>query len=241
MNAVCNNAKPPKFAYRPIFRGTNFEKKACNAPLADKLAVAFSKIKPDDYILVSNDLNKEKSKILDIFTRISAPIRKLLFIKDNCFKEENLFFGCSLDIPNISTKPYLQNLDKTPKVVNMFDLVPHNCVRPLDFNDYIKIGTEWLEIKKNFDTDFNLEDYSSAFIKEYDFSKDLKDLQKFLIKKKFKKNQNFLLLLLADRTKISKFLREMFYIRSNTRKRSTTLCLIEGLFLQVRREQVKHC
>lgn len=176
MNPVGNNTKLPKFAYRPIFRGTNFEKKACNAPLADKLAVAFSKIKPDDYILVSNDLNKEKSKILDIFTQISAPIRKLLFIKDNCFKEENLFFGCSLDIPNISTKPYLQNLDKTPKVVNMFDLVPHNCVRPLDFNDYIKIGTEWLEIKKNFDTDFNLEDYSSAFIKEYDFSKDLKDL-----------------------------------------------------------------
>ena len=169
------NTELSNFAYRPIFRATDFVKKACEAPLADKLAVAFSKIKPNDYILVSNDLNKEKSKIFDYFTNISAPIRKLLFLKDKSLKNENLFFGCSFDAQTGITKPYLQNIDKTPKMVNMFDLVPPNYIKALDYDDRIIIGRKCLEIKESYDTDFNLEDYSSSFIKEYDFSDSLKN------------------------------------------------------------------
>ena len=170
------NMELPAFAYRPIFRAADFAKKACEASLADKLAVALAKLTPNDYLLVSNDLNREKSKLLNIFTSVSAPIRKLLFIKDNSLKDENLFFGCTFDMPTGTVKPYLQNLDQNIKIINMFDLVPPDCVRTISYDDRIKIGRKWLEIKENSDTDFNLENYSSSFIKEYDFSKKLKDM-----------------------------------------------------------------
>ena len=168
-----NNMTLPSYAYRPIFKaaGPDMVKKVMDTPLDDKLAVAFKKMQPLDRLFVAADMNKAADVIKQSIDSILLPVTRLLFLQVPKMRETVMFTS------DLSAKR-MWNLGKGAIIVDGFDFVQPDQVATIFNGQHVKMSGRWQEIKDEPETDFDLEQYSSMFLKIYDYDKEARQCLK---------------------------------------------------------------
>ncbi len=138
----------------------------------DKLAVAFSMIRPNELLVVSQ--NKEiLSRVLPpIADKISGAITKIQYMQEKGIQETLVF------VRNIMGNSFLFNVNNRPFVINGMEAVLPDDSVEIRVNDHIRLSGQWIEIKPESDADFELDKYTNLFIKTYENSSNLADIIK---------------------------------------------------------------
>lgn len=161
-------------SYRPIFKGDGVDivKKVMSAPFDDKFAVAKKIMQPMDGLLVAKNIKESEKYIKEFFNRRTAPISRFMYMQVPKIDETMWFIKApdsSMSMWNMGVKPIL---------IDGFEILESQACTILNDGEHVRLSGTWYEIKDKPETDFDLEQYESVFIKKFDFSEDAKKCTK---------------------------------------------------------------
>lgn len=161
-----NNTTLP-LAYKPIFKGgVDMAKKVMAAPFDDKFAVAQKLMQPYDVMLASKDLKKSEKYIKDFFNSRLSPVARFWHMQVPKIDETMLF------IKKPDSSMLMWNVGVKPILIDGFNILQTQNMTEINEGEHIRLTGKWYEIKEEPETDFDLEEYSSMFLKKFDFSED---------------------------------------------------------------------
>ena len=172
---IRENGTELPMAYRPIFKRGHGDiaKKIMAVPFDDKLAVARKLMKPYDVMLASKDLKKSESCIKDFFNSRISPVSCFWHMQVPKIDETLLF------IKNPDSSMKIWNVGSKPILIDGFYILLSQTMAEINEGEHIKLTGKWYEVKGEPDTDFDLEKYSSMFIKKFDFSEEARKCAKY--------------------------------------------------------------
>lgn len=132
----------------------------------DKLAYSLNRLGGRDILIAAKTPEIAYNTIARIIDGFTVPMEKLYLLTEKKLNETLVFTHTG------SKQRRFWNLNETPMLVNGVEILMPESSRIVSVGEHIKVTNKHIEIKSMPETDFNLGDYASLFLREINFEDD---------------------------------------------------------------------